>query len=361
MIRPILTVGCASAGSPASRVERRRRARSVSVASMSSSVRGEWVARGLPSRIDQPAAPGQWACWRGVPESGLMGGGDRAADVDPSTGGNPCAACGRIGLALLALALGFRGPAEHAEEIALPADSLYQLTTKTLEGRARRPQGVRRQGQPGGQRGQPVWLHAPVRGPGEALRPAQGPGLRRPGLPEQRLRRAGAGIAAEIRQFCSLTYNVSFPMFEKVVTKRGTAQSPVFANLHRQSGELPSWNFSKYLVGKDGKVVKYYPTRVTPEDTASGRTSRPRWPQVGPRPVGPLPIPGRQGGGQRLSRGGRRLPGGVARPAPRENRAVGGKGSSPPPSHVPNSRSPKSPSPGRMNFRSFSSRSMLAV
>ena len=76
------------------------------------------------------------------------------------------------------------------------------------------------------------------------------------------------GTAAEIRQFCSLTYNVSFPMFEKVVTKRGAAQSPVYANLHKQSGELPSWNFSKYLVGKDGKVVKYYPTRVTPEDSS---------------------------------------------------------------------------------------------
>jgi glutathione peroxidase len=55
-------------------------------------------------------------------------------------------------------------------------------------------------------------------------------------------------------------------MFEKVVVKRGAAQSPVYANLHRQSGELPSWNFAKYLVGRDGKVVKYYPTRVTPED-----------------------------------------------------------------------------------------------
>jgi glutathione peroxidase len=74
------------------------------------------------------------------------------------------------------------------------------------------------------------------------------------------------GTAAEIRQFCSLTYNVTFPMFEKVVVKRGAAQSPVYANLHRQSGELPSWNFAKYLVGRDGKVVKYYPTRVTPED-----------------------------------------------------------------------------------------------
>ena len=86
------------------------------------------------------------------------------------------------------------------------------------------------------------------------------------GFPSNDFGEQEPGTAAEIRQFCSLTYNVSFPMFEKVVTQRGPAQSPVYANLHRQSGELPSWNFSKYLVGRDGKVVKYYATRVTPED-----------------------------------------------------------------------------------------------
>src|SRR6185295_19100874 len=66
------------------------------------------------------------------------------------------------------------------------------------------------------------------------------------------------GTATEIRQFCSLNYDVSFPLFDKVVTKVGAGQSPVYANLQKQSGELPSWNFAKYLVGKDGKVLKFY-------------------------------------------------------------------------------------------------------
>ncbi len=74
------------------------------------------------------------------------------------------------------------------------------------------------------------------------------------------------GTATEIRQFCTLNYEVTFPLFEKVVTKAGSGQSPVYANLQQQSGELPSWNFAKYLVAKNGKVVKFYKSGVKPDD-----------------------------------------------------------------------------------------------
>jgi glutathione peroxidase len=59
---------------------------------------------------------------------------------------------------------------------------------------------------------------------------------------------------------------VTFPLFEKVVTKAGKDQSPVYANLQQQSKQLPGWNFCKYLVGKNGKVLKFYKSQVTPED-----------------------------------------------------------------------------------------------
>jgi glutathione peroxidase len=72
------------------------------------------------------------------------------------------------------------------------------------------------------------------------------------------------GTAAEIQDFCRLTYGVTFPMFEKVVTKSGGGQSPIDSFLGR-SGNLPAWNFSKYVVGKDGKVVAFFPSKVTPE------------------------------------------------------------------------------------------------
>jgi glutathione peroxidase len=75
------------------------------------------------------------------------------------------------------------------------------------------------------------------------------------------------GTAAEIGDFCRLTYGVTFPMFEKVVTKAGTGQSPIYSFLGT-SGNLPAWNFSKYVVGKDGKIVAFFPSKITPEDPA---------------------------------------------------------------------------------------------
>jgi glutathione peroxidase len=72
------------------------------------------------------------------------------------------------------------------------------------------------------------------------------------------------GTSEEIKQFCELNYKVTFPMFSKVVTKSGPEQSPIYTWLG-QTGNLPKWNFSKYLIGKDGKVVAFFPSNVTPE------------------------------------------------------------------------------------------------
>ncbi len=74
------------------------------------------------------------------------------------------------------------------------------------------------------------------------------------------------GSAEEIKSFCSSKYNVTFPMFAKVVTKAGADQSPIYTNLEKATGKLPTWNFCKYLVGKDGKVIAFYPSKVTPSD-----------------------------------------------------------------------------------------------
>jgi glutathione peroxidase len=75
------------------------------------------------------------------------------------------------------------------------------------------------------------------------------------------------GTAADIKEFCTSKYSVTFPMFEKVSVKAGPGQSPVFAALSKQAkGELPNWNFCKYLVHKNGKVIKFYKNAVKPED-----------------------------------------------------------------------------------------------
>jgi glutathione peroxidase len=86
------------------------------------------------------------------------------------------------------------------------------------------------------------------------------------GFPSNDFGKQEPGTPEEIRKFCSTKYTVSFPLFEKVVTKAGEGQSPIYADLKKQTGELPNWNFSKYLVGKDGKVIKYYQAKVKPDD-----------------------------------------------------------------------------------------------
>jgi glutathione peroxidase len=72
------------------------------------------------------------------------------------------------------------------------------------------------------------------------------------------------GSSDEIATFCRKNYGVTFPMFAKVVTKAGEGQSPVYSFLGT-SGQLPSWNFGKYLVGRDGKVLAYFSSNVTPD------------------------------------------------------------------------------------------------
>jgi glutathione peroxidase len=99
----------------------------------------------------------------------------------------------------------------------------------------------------------------------EALhREMQGKGFQVLGFPSNDFGEQEPGTAQEIATFCKLTYDVTFPMFEKVVT-RGASQSPVYTFLGR-SGNLPAWNFSKYLIGRDGRVVAFFPSDVTPED-----------------------------------------------------------------------------------------------
>jgi len=98
-------------------------------------------------------------------------------------------------------------------------------------------------------------------------REMKGKGFNVLGFPSNDFGQQESGTAEEIATFCKLTYDVTFPMFEKVVTKKGPGQSPVYGFLGN-SGKLPAWNFSKYVVDKQGKVVAFFPSEVTPEDPA---------------------------------------------------------------------------------------------
>lgn len=71
------------------------------------------------------------------------------------------------------------------------------------------------------------------------------------------------GTPAEIQAFCSTTYGVTFPLFAKLDVK-GPHQAPVYQFLTKGFGE-PQWNFHKYLVGRDGRVLQAFPSKVAPE------------------------------------------------------------------------------------------------
>jgi glutathione peroxidase len=84
------------------------------------------------------------------------------------------------------------------------------------------------------------------------------------GFPSNDFGEQEPGSAEQIAEFCRLTYDVTFPMFAKVVTKPGAGQSPIYALLGH-TGKLPAWNFAKYLIGRDGRVIAFFPSDVTPE------------------------------------------------------------------------------------------------
>jgi len=81
------------------------------------------------------------------------------------------------------------------------------------------------------------------------------------------------GTDAEIKSFCSLTYNVTFPMFAKVDVNGGSTH-PLYEHLKKSEPgilgtEAIKWNFTKFLVDKSGKVIKRYAPQAKPEDIAA--------------------------------------------------------------------------------------------
>ena len=73
------------------------------------------------------------------------------------------------------------------------------------------------------------------------------------------------GSNKDIADFCESTFGVKFPMFVKTTVKGANAH-PFYRELAAQAeGKAPAWNFNKYLVGRDGKVVAHYPSTVSPE------------------------------------------------------------------------------------------------
>jgi glutathione peroxidase len=99
----------------------------------------------------------------------------------------------------------------------------------------------------------------------EALNATYGPqGFVVLGFPSNDFMGQEPGSEEQIQAFCTLTYGVKFPMFEKVVV-RGRQATPLYRDLAAAAGEAPGWNFHKYLVGRDGTVLGSFGSRVKPD------------------------------------------------------------------------------------------------
>ena len=85
------------------------------------------------------------------------------------------------------------------------------------------------------------------------------------GFPSNEFMGQEPGTEEQIKEFCTLTYGVKFPMFEKTTVK-GDDASVLYKRLKEATGEQPAWNFHKYLVDRNGKVVKSVGTRTKPDD-----------------------------------------------------------------------------------------------
>jgi glutathione peroxidase len=85
------------------------------------------------------------------------------------------------------------------------------------------------------------------------------------GFPSNDFGKQEPGNSKEIADFCFNTYGVKFPMFAKSSVK-GADVNPLHAELIKATGQEPKWNFTKYLIDRNGKVIQHYPSKVTPED-----------------------------------------------------------------------------------------------
>ncbi|WP_165667190.1 glutathione peroxidase [Metapseudomonas otitidis] len=90
------------------------------------------------------------------------------------------------------------------------------------------------------------------------------------GVPCNQFAAQEPGSEEEIREFCTLNYGVTFPLGSKMDVN-GTNRHPLYRLLAGEGAEFPgdiTWNFEKFLVGKDGRVLARFSSRTPPEDPA---------------------------------------------------------------------------------------------
>jgi glutathione peroxidase len=95
----------------------------------------------------------------------------------------------------------------------------------------------------------------------------EGQGLVVCGFPCNQFMHQEPGTAAEIKEFCTAKYGVTFPMFDKIEVNGGH-RHPLYAALAGKDSPFPGdikWNFTNFLVGRDGKILARFESKVKPD------------------------------------------------------------------------------------------------
>ena len=159
----------------------------------------------------------------------------------------------------------FRKGGEAAPE-SKAMGSFHDFSVKTIDGK---PQSLK------DYKGHPVLvvnvasecgLTPQYAGLEKLFREYQAKGLVVLGLPCNQFGAQEPGSEAEIKEFCNLNYGVSFPLTSKIEVN-GAGAHPLYAWLKGETGGADiQWNFEKFLIGKDGHMVKRYSPKTVPED-----------------------------------------------------------------------------------------------
>ncbi len=147
--------------------------------------------------------------------------------------------------------------------------TVHDIDLQTLAGAAGQARRLRRQDDPRGERGFQVRPDPAVRGLQRLHDRFAEQGFTVAGFPCNQFGEQEPGTADEITEFCSVNYGVSFPMFAKIDVN-GDRPDPLYTELtavadsEGNAGDI-QWNFEKFLVGKDGKVIARFRPLTDPE------------------------------------------------------------------------------------------------
>ena len=165
-------------------------------------------------------------------------------------------------LMLVGVALTFAAPARAAEPATQP--SLLDHTVKDIDGNDKNLADFK---------GKPVLIvnvaskcgyTKQYAGLEELYKKYKDQGLVVIGFPANNFKGQEPGSNEEIKQFCTEKYGVSFPMMSKISVK-GDDQHPLYKQLTTAKGDV-TWNFNKFLIGKDGQLIEHFDSKVKPDD-----------------------------------------------------------------------------------------------